>query len=42
MSYRQARWIEPTIFELSRPGAIGIDFPEIDEVLQSELKEALG
>jgi len=41
MSYRQARWIEPTIFELSRPGAIGVDFPEIDEVLERELEEAL-
>ena len=41
MSYRQAKWIEPTIFEMSRSGAVGVDFPEIDEELQRELKEAL-
>lgn len=41
MNYRQAKWSEPTVFELSRPGAIGIDFPEMDEELQKELEKAL-
>ncbi len=41
MIYRQTRWLEPTIFELSRPGAVGVDFPELDEALKKELEEAL-
>lgn len=41
MNYNQARWLEPTIFELSRPGARGIDFPELDEDLERECHEAL-
>lgn len=41
MSYRQARWLEPTVFELSRPGAVAVDFPELDEVLKRGLEEVL-
>ncbi|MEM2732620.1 MAG: aminotransferase class V-fold PLP-dependent enzyme, partial [Nitrososphaerota archaeon] len=38
--YRQARWLEPTVFELSRSGAVGVDFPELDPELEKSLKNA--
>ncbi|MCS7125397.1 MAG: aminomethyl-transferring glycine dehydrogenase subunit GcvPB [Aigarchaeota archaeon] len=41
MSYRQAKWSEPTVFELARHGAVGVDFPELDEELKQALDEVL-
>ncbi|MEN2973970.1 MAG: aminomethyl-transferring glycine dehydrogenase subunit GcvPB [Candidatus Caldarchaeales archaeon] len=41
MSFRQARWSEPTIFELSRDGAVGVDFTDLDGELKEALVEAL-
>jgi len=39
--YRQSRWNEPLIFEISRKGAIGHVLPTMESEIRSELKEVL-
>jgi glycine dehydrogenase subunit 2 len=39
--YRQSRWNEPLIFEVSRKGAIGHILPALEKEILSGLKEAL-
>ena len=39
--YRQSRWNEPLIFEVSRKGAIGHVLPTLEKEISSEAKEAL-
>ncbi len=41
MRFRQARFEEPLIFELSRPGAHGFEFPKLEPELERSLEEAL-
>ena len=38
MSWRQARWLEPIIFEMGAPGRIGFLIPDVEE----EIKEYVG
>jgi glycine dehydrogenase subunit 2 len=39
--YRQSRWNEPLIFEVSREGAIGHVLPALEQEISSGLKEAI-
>ena len=39
--YRQSRWNEPLIFEVSREGAVGHVLPALEKEISSILKEAL-
>ncbi len=39
--YRQSRWNEPLIFEISREGAIGHVLPVLEKEISSELKKAI-
>ncbi len=39
--FRQSRWNEPLVFEISREGAIGHVFPVLEDEISSRLKEAL-
>jgi glycine dehydrogenase subunit 2 len=39
--YRQSRWNEPLIFEISREGAIGHVLPAVENEVALELKEAM-
>jgi len=39
--YKQSRWNEPLIFEISREGALGHVLPALEKEISSELNEAL-
>jgi glycine dehydrogenase subunit 2 len=39
--FHQARWDEPIIFELSRPGQRGILVPEVEEEIREEVGDAM-
>jgi len=38
--YRQSRWNEPLIFEISREGAVGHVLPKLEKEISAQLKEA--
>ncbi|UCD98569.1 MAG: aminomethyl-transferring glycine dehydrogenase subunit GcvPB, partial [Chloroflexota bacterium] len=40
--FHQARWDEPVIFELSRPGQRGILVPEVEEAIRQEVGDVTG